>query len=74
LEDASKVISRKFATGANPTKGKDDEISIAGDVVYELFDLLIVTYKGKIKEGDVYYLEEDGSKVMAKCDENKIRK
>jgi len=65
LDEASKTIRGKFACGANPAAKGKDEITIQGDVMYELYDLLIATYKGKIKEGDVYYLEEDGSKEVA---------
>jgi len=62
---ACKIFRNKFACGASVSRDKKDEIVIQGDVKDEIFQVMMGAYKDKIKPADVFYLQEDGSKVCA---------
>eukprot|EP00823_Brevimastigomonas_motovehiculus_P002140 TRINITY_DN135_c0_g1_i1.p2 TRINITY_DN135_c0_g1~~TRINITY_DN135_c0_g1_i1.p2 ORF type:complete len:188 (+),score=51.37 TRINITY_DN135_c0_g1_i1:512-1075(+) len=66
IKDLAKALAKKFASNASIAKNNDtdkQEISIQGDIQYELADLLTSTYK--ISKSAVWFCSSKGGKKKA---------
>ncbi|KAG6413873.1 hypothetical protein SASPL_126588 [Salvia splendens] len=65
LNDASKKLGKKFATGASVVKGptEKEQIDVQGDISYDLVEFIIDTWPD-VPETAIFFIE-DGKKVAA---------
>ncbi|KAL3825289.1 hypothetical protein ACJIZ3_021318 [Penstemon smallii] len=65
LNDASKKLGKKFATGASVVKGptEKEQIDVQGDIFYDIVDFITETWPD-VPENAIYFIE-DGKKVPA---------
>ncbi|KAJ7979348.1 Translation machinery-associated protein 22 [Quillaja saponaria] len=65
LNEASKKLGKKFATGASVVKGptEKEQIDVQGDIAYDIVEFLTVTWPD-VPESAIFFIE-DGRKVPA---------
>ncbi|XP_075489617.1 translation machinery-associated protein 22-like [Primulina tabacum] len=65
LNDASKKLGKKFATGASVVKGptEKEQIDVQGDIVYDIVEFITDTWPD-VSETVIFFIE-DGKKVPA---------
>ncbi|KAK4391800.1 Translation machinery-associated protein 22 [Sesamum angolense] len=65
LNDASKKLGKKFATGASVVKGptEKEQIDVQGDIAYDIVEFITDTWPD-VPESAIFFIE-DGKKVSA---------
>ncbi|KAL6585831.1 hypothetical protein OROMI_002475 [Orobanche minor] len=65
LNDASKKLGKKFATGASVVKGptEKEQIDVQGDISYDIVEFITDTWPD-VPESAIFFIE-DGKKVAA---------